>query len=257
METDNIASVPTDRRSLAVLPVDWAHTSAGPVELPMRFHDTGVVAAFFSVGAADAAPLIAELGFAPVSVAGRSIASLVFYDYRASTMGPYREVGLAVLATPRGRLTLPAWVVINLPVTAVPAAVAGCEIWGYPKFVTRIDHVQEPAGFSGAVHDPQGGLVCCLQGAPGAAIRIPSFTLSTFTRLGGRIVRTDVRIQARLRAHRAGSLRVRVGDSPHPMTSNLRALRIAGRAPVVALAATDMRVVLPRGRLVGPVQASE
>ncbi len=158
----------------------------------------------------------------------------------------YNEVGTAIFAARRGErvalggiadlLRAPrernvgAWVV-DLPVTTEAANAAGREIWGYPKFVTRIDFSMEAREFASTVYDPQGREICVLAGDLGVGVPIPPMSLMTFTQLAGELVRTHVDVRAPTRLHPRSGLRLRLGDSEHDMTTHLRMLGLEGAKP--------------------------
>jgi hypothetical protein len=76
-------------------------TSAGPCDLPILYSDASLLGLLYRVEPAKAAPLI-DVNFEPWVVLGKAIAMLCFFDYRATTIGPYGEVGLGVLVRRRG-----------------------------------------------------------------------------------------------------------------------------------------------------------
>jgi hypothetical protein len=224
-------------------------TSAGPVELPILYHDVTSVLALFHGSAAGARTLLAGTGLEPGLVRGeRAVVAMAFYDYRRTSAGPYLEVGTAIfvvragerpsrlgmldLLRPPARRRLGAYVV-DLPVTTALACAAGRELWGYPKFVTGITLRCAGRDLDSAVLDPDatGATICRLAGRLGGGVPAPPLSLMTYSRRGDQLLRTHVTVRGRMVAHRPGSAVLEVGASSHRMAANLHTLGLAGARP--------------------------
>lgn len=106
------------------------------VTLPVVIRDSTVAAAVFCCSAADARTAIADDRLQPLTVAGRSIAVLIFVQYHDSDLGTYEEVGLMVAVRGPGRRAIGAYT-LELPVTQAFTLEAGRAIWGLPKWLAR------------------------------------------------------------------------------------------------------------------------
>lgn len=238
-------------------------TSAGLVDLPILYFDATNVVALFEADRGGAEALLAGTGLVPAMIRGdRAVVGLSFYEYRHTSVGVYNEVGTAIFAARRGdrvmlgglldlyrapaRRTVGAYVV-DLPVTTEAANAAGRELWGYPKFVTRIDVRLAGRRFDGTVFDPDGAEICTLAGNAGFGVPVPPVSLVTFTQLSGQLVRTPIDVRAPTRAHGPGDLALRVGSSRHPMADNLRRLGLDGAAPRLVLSTTRFQSKLWAG----------
>jgi len=151
-------------------------TVLGEVQLPIYFLDTSSLIAIFRANAEGVAKLLEGTGLSSaLSLAGKPLVFISFYEYRESTVGAYNEVGIAIPVIPEGvkrpkngfrdllRSTdesLIGWHIVNLPVTTELANAAGKEIWGYPKFVTQIPFKLDKSSFTAEVKDPQNGNIC-------------------------------------------------------------------------------------------------
>jgi hypothetical protein len=240
-------------------------TSAGPVELPILYFDVRNVVALFDAPLGPARDLLREVGLTPVTMApGKAVVGLSFYDYLDTTVGPYQEVGTAIFAVREGEESGPValfdllrppsarrlgmWVV-DLPVSTTIANAAGRELWGYPKFVTRIPFRLEHARFDGAVLDPDGaGEICRLTGRLGAGVPAPPLSLMTYSRRDGALVRAHVDVRGLVRLGAGGALTLSVGASHHPMAERLRALGLDGAGPRVTLSTERFQSRLHEGR---------
>ena len=139
-------------------------TSAGPVELPVRYHDGSLMGAFWLVEETKAAALLPD-NLEPLLLPGRNAAAGLFMmDYRNSTLGPYGEVGIGIQAVRKGTgATLIGYLwdmvanvfhvdemlslfgqedsglyVVTLPVTTQVSVAGGREVWGFPKYLAEM-----------------------------------------------------------------------------------------------------------------------
>ncbi|HSQ63745.1 MAG TPA: acetoacetate decarboxylase family protein [Polyangiaceae bacterium] len=242
-------------------------TSAGLVELPILYYDASNVVALFDADRRGAEQLLVGTSLEPAGPRGdKALVGLSFYEYRRTTVGVYNEVGTAILARkvgtrgllhplvemmlPPSRRAVGAWVV-DLPVTTEAANAAGRDLWGYPKFVTEIELELRGKSVRGVVHDPLGGdAICQLSGEMGAGIVSPAMSVVTFTKLDGALVRTHIDVRAPTRMRAAGSIRLDVGTSTHPMAKNLRTLGLDGAKPKALIVTERFQSLLHAGRRV-------
>jgi hypothetical protein len=223
-------------------------TSQGLVDLPILYFDTSMVGAFFDAPLGGAEALLAGTGLVPAPLfEDRATWALVFFDYRDTSVGAYHEVGVAIfalragerrprfslldlLAPPRRRRI--GSFVVDLPVSTEIANAAGREIWGYPKFVTDLPFQLRGRRFQGIVKDPDGETeIVRLEGELGRGLLAPPFSLMTYTRLEGELIRTPVDVRGAVRLHRPGSVRLELGASGHPMKERLSKLCTPGMQP--------------------------
>lgn len=247
-----------DRMMEELRPVE---TAVGQVELPIRYWDVSVGVGFFSADLAAAEELVAPMTLEPVTLRGRAIATLNFYEYRGTSIGPYNEVALTVFAKPRKRRRVPAgaylllpnhlraigFAVLDLPVTTAIANVAGREIWGYPKFVTELPVKFETSGFNGEVQGPDGEPICALRGTLGKGAPFPMVDLVSYTSLHGQPWRTEITTGGHHRVFAGSGLRVDLGSSSHTMRAHLEQLRLADASPLIFLESHDFRSLLHAG----------
>jgi alkylation response protein AidB-like acyl-CoA dehydrogenase len=238
-------------------------TSQGPVELPILYRDVTTVVPLFTVARAAAVELLADTDLEPVCIGERhAVVGLAFYEYRDTTVGVYNEVGTAMFVSRRGervRLGLAdllrapvnrtvGMYVIDLPVTTAIANAAGRELWGYPKFVTAIALQLRGREVLGSVRDPDGdGDICSLRGRLGPSMPVPPLSLMTYSHLDGALMRTHVDVRGTTQAHTAGTVRLTIGESTHPMASRLRALGLDGARPRLVLATDRFQSLLHAG----------
>jgi hypothetical protein len=253
--TDRFFDVPRIRRA----------TSAGPVDLPILYRDVTNVIALFEAPLPGVEAVLAGTGLEAAMVVGdRAVVGLSCYEYRDTTVGVYNEVGTAIFvvrlgerrprfgwadlyASPLHR-TIAAYVV-DLPVTTKEADAAGREIWGYPKFVTRIPFRAEGPEIACSVEDPEiaGGRILSFAGRLGPGLPAPPFDLVTYSFLEGGLVRTPIDVRGPVTAHLPGSVRLELGGSTHRMAANLRRLGLVSAKPRVVIRTDRFQSILHGG----------
>ncbi len=226
-------------------------TSEGPVDLPILYFDATNVVAAFGVKPEIAKRLLPR-ELEPVCVRDRAVVALSFYEYRSSSVGPYNEVGTAILAKRIGQKTrwsTAAGFVVDLPVTTRTANAAGREIWGYPKFVTPITFSLQDRRFSSSVTDPEADEpIVTIFGQMGMPLPSPPISFSTFTLRDQRLLRTTITVRGRCAIRGRGNVTLRVGrGSQHRMAQNLRALDLDGARPIALITTQKFKATLPEG----------
>jgi hypothetical protein len=249
-------------------PKETVTTSLGKLELPVRYHDLSAVLAFFPVARERAEAVLQNAPLVPVRfMGGRALVAVTLFDYRDTSVGPYRECGVSIATIPRGsrQPTLPllqviraphrgvlGFQVIDLPVTSDAADVGGREVWGLPKFKTEIDWNLEGVRFSGAVLAPDGNRrILTLEGSLGHTLITPMTDLVIYSLRGGELLHTRASGKGAMHTGRGRGLVLRVGDSDHPMAERLRVLGLDGAHPMFAQAGPQLQLVLPAGRPIG------
>ena len=235
-------------------------TSAGPCAMPILYTDAHYLGLIYRVDVARAtACLPANSPFEVMPIAGKAAVQLAFFEYRASTVGAYNEVALAITVRRKGKRpsTLRAlidprgnddqgWVFSNLPVTTEGARAAGCEIWNYPKYVTGIDCDFRPTGIRGVL---EGELELLI--GPGGRMVTPGVPFLLMSVKDGRVLRTTVETNHKLRWGGAATTELRViGDGP--TSDNVARMGLDALQPSFAMRTMEMRSVLPLGKDVGP-----
>lgn len=240
-------------------------TSEGNVEMPILYFDNSIMMALFRVDYEKAQALVADRGLEAVRfIGGKALVAMAFYEYRATSIGDYNEVGVAIAVVPAGTAapTQPllsmfqsldrapiGFCVIDLPVTTAAACAAGKEIWGYPKFVTPIEFQLQEKRFHGSVKDPatRQDLVQ-LSGKAGLGVHSPLLDLVLYSRHQESLLRTLVITRGGAQACLPGSLKITVGqESQHPMAKRLRALGLDNATPALVFHSHALQLRLNAG----------
>lgn len=259
------------------VPATTVQTSTGPVQLPILYRRTRNLNAFFMVPTERVNRVLVQKGAGALSpgcqIGGRALVALACYDYQDTSIGPYREIGLAVPVLPPGvRPTLGHWLqtltdvdspsrqlgfhVLHLPVDTEAACAAGREIWGLPKFVTPIAYEDTPGQARIVLHDPRHPYradlaILRLEGRLGAGLPGPSVSPLLYSHHEGCWLRTPVRVRGGGQAHVRPALLLRTGGSAHPMAQVIRELGLDGARPWLAMATERFQSRLPAGQPMG------
>ena len=119
------------------------------VGLPVRVRSAKMVAASFFVDHAATQELIDYSGLRASEVRpGRAMCSISGVQYLDNDLGPYNEVAVAFAVEPHdgpAPLTSPfggevSTFIHRLPVNQAFTCAAGRDIWGFPKWIARIDY---------------------------------------------------------------------------------------------------------------------
>lgn len=243
-----------------------ANTSEGNIELPMLFYDVGVRYLNFWVDYEKAASKLSGTGLLPCRFFnGKAIVSLVYFQYRSVDIGPYDEVTITIVARPESLkkplFYLPVFLtgsgmkknnigayVLEMPVTTRAARAAGREIWGYPKFVTKISSKLDPDNFQFGVFDPNTNeSIFSVRSKTGAGIKVRGFDLATYSNLNDSILKTIVNVDTKYRLSSVKDFELKAGPSSHGMTSNIKDLGLDRIKPFMVMASDSFRSRLNRG----------
>ncbi len=239
-------------------------TSAGDAAIPTIYRDAAALYAFYHVEYEHAAGLLEGTPLTPARL-GRSgaLAGVAAFDYRDTTIGPYREVAVGLAVVPRGvpatgstllHLLHPrahrdvALHVLDMPVTSPVANAGGRELWGFPKFVTAIevdlatDHVRAVARVPGVEE-----AIVTLEGRPGWGISLGAVDPVVYTIRNGELLRTVLEARGRMHVSRGRELTLRIGQVDHPMARRLRTLGLDSAHPMAVQLCLHYQVVLPAG----------
>lgn len=227
-------------------------TSAGEAEFPIFYYLVSSLILLFPVEYDRVAGKLSKLGLKPGLRWGKkAIVGLGFYEYLKTSIGPYNEVGLAIPALMQDeRPPLSGWLdmysnlntrklgfyIVDLPVTTEIAWAAGCEMWGFPKFITDISVRLDSKSFHGDLMDPESQEpIITVSGKLGLGIPSIPMSLALFSQLNGKMLRSLVNVRGPVKMRGKGGLRVEVSNSNHIMARNLRDLGLDKAQPLLVM----------------------
>lgn len=248
------------------VPHTTSHTSQGQVDLPIHYFDVSNSIAFFLADKKAVLDLLHGTPFKPVLTFGtKALVGISFYQYRATSIGPYNEVGIAIPVVPRNskkpfsslldlysniKTRRTGFYVLDLPVSTAAADAAGRELWGFPKFVTQIDYFQAGRHMHMRVADPEGkGDIFSFSGCSNASVKLPPLSVVTYSCLHGQALRTQVNIRGKVHTSFGGNLHLHIGHSNHVMAQHLRQLGLQGAKPLLVQVSDEFQSRLPAGQI--------
>jgi hypothetical protein len=230
------------------LPTTSVPTTAGPVDVPVRYYDSSAAHLCFPVDAGAAGGLLPGVTWmTPSRLGRRALAVLSLYEHRCTTIGPYTEIALSVLVDDLWRprpcglatdllrrvdLRRTGRYVASLAVTSEEARVVAQEIWGQPAM--RMAAEADLMGRELTVRSRELGLT--VEGRLGPGVRCPEADWILYGRRGESTVRTLVRTHGRLRLHSGGGMRLRLDTAAaEPLSGQVRRLGIDVARPLFVL----------------------
>ncbi|MDD1778714.1 MAG: acetoacetate decarboxylase family protein [Candidatus Helarchaeota archaeon] len=244
-------------------------TSGGSVELPILYREVSERRLNFFVDYEAALAKVEGTGLVPCKFYNhKALASLILWNYRDTSIGPYEEAALILIVRvkelPDRRFYLPtilfrkkssSWgnmgaYVLELPVTTEAARVAGREIWGYPKFATKIPFkFTSEKEFEFTILDPKSEEpLVSVQAKAGFGITMKGFDLITYSNHQNSILKTVVDIDTKYKSCLRNKVTLHVGDMDHRLTRNLRDLGLDHVKPWVIQITDHFRSRLNPGK---------
>jgi len=243
-------------------------TSEGKVDLPMFFYQVRVRHLNFFVDYDRVLPLLKGTGLVPCKFFnGKAVVSLIFYNYQKVSIPSYDEVTITIVVRPEmladpkiyltnflkqkgANWTVGAYV-LEMPVTRPEARAAGREIWGYPKFETKIPYKLEENYFEFAVLDPETEeQIVSVKGKTRIGIKMRAFDLVTYSNYSDSIWKTIIDVNAWYKNCFRRTAEVKVGPSKHGMAENIRQLGLDRLKPFAIQVTDKFRSKLNPGRAI-------
>jgi hypothetical protein len=230
-------------------------TSAGPCDLPIRYHDASLLVVGYRVGLDRVRSQLAGIPLEPMAFWGKALVILGLFEYRDTSIGPYNEVGLSVYAKRLGTSPSPLRVlqetmsvedvgmhVFNLPVNTENACAAGVDLWGFPKYVSEIQTSFQP----GRVEGRLGQEFSIVHQRRPFAFETCGMPFVTYSIHHNRFLRTITEVENRIRVDRGSKVRLKLlGDGP--TTRTIQALGLDRMRPLLAFRTDGLRCLLPAG----------
>ena len=224
-------------------PGDTAPQSPGALSLPVLYRGAHMVSVIYATNLRDANESLGEAGVTAVSIAAdRALLTLSWFQYPESSIGPYAELAVAILARAdgdQGRLPLlRAWLgdrqiagyVLHLPVTSEVACTGGRERFGFPKTLAEINYERQADGCLAELRSG-GQRILTMRIPKRRSVPVPLAQLATFSVLNQTLLHARVPIHGatpRLSSARGTVLTL---DAPAtPIARTLRALIGSRRA---------------------------
>jgi hypothetical protein len=238
--TDQFFQVPRHKASLSI----------GEVMVPAFCQEVSARMLVWLLPARLAAAKLAGTGLVPSRLAGHAVVFLSYFHYGRTTVGPYDEVGLLVLARAEQRIRRPArgLYAVELALTSEVPCIGGRELLGLSKYLTDVGHQFRGDRFSfSLVHSETGNPTLKVSGRIGQGVVVRSPPLVNLSNLGGEVLRTVVDTDTSWRIGRALDVCLRFDSSDGHLGHHVADLGLDGRRPLCVLASDDLRGRLNAG----------
>ena len=258
------------------VPISVAQTSEGRVDLPIFYYNVGIRHLNYWVDYDRVAPKLEGIGLVPCRFFnGKALVSLIFFNYRDVSIGPYEEVTITIIVRPVALkdpgIYLPTFLkrkgenwgsvgayVLEMPVTIPQARAAGREIWGYPKFLTKIPFRLTGRYFAFEVKDPDADdAIFSVEGMMGPGICLKATDLVTFSNLNDSIVKTIINVDATTTLCFSKGVKLKVGRTSHGMAANIQDLGLQDLQPAFIMSSDNYRTRLNQGSAIAPWKTPE
>jgi hypothetical protein len=210
------------------------------VRMPVEVRAASASVAYYLVPTAGAQALIAPSGLHVASVLpGRTLCTIGIMDYRDNDLGQYHEVAITFFVRERDARSVPvvggplaiargklAAYIHQLPVDAEFSCQAGRKIWGFPKFMSRIE-VRRERGVEESTLTVGGANVLTQRMRIGGRRSFSKREQVSYAMLDGTLYRTPSVMSGDGVGFRFGGARLELGD--HPIADELRSLGLPKR----------------------------
>lgn len=230
--------------------------STGDLHLPILYYNTTACFLSYRVSLEAIRTLLPDGLEALTIPGGYGLATLAFFHYVDTSVGPYNEMGLAVAAYARGQRlrawnplqsTMPCMHVLDLPVTTDAAFNAGRQVWGYPKTIEpiQVSIRGRQLDFSvGTVKTKEPTLRVQATIGMGLPGRAPD--MRTISILNGKAINTHITMRGSMNIHRCSAISTVISGESQ-LAIHLRALELQHARPLVVQLGQGIRAVLPEG----------
>jgi hypothetical protein len=227
--------------------------------IPVSYSGATVVAAVYLIRASTAHELVDCPKLHPLILPGnRSVSVITMFDFKASSIGPYKELSIGILASTTsislrtvlsalsGPAPIGAWV-LELPVSSPAACRGGIELFGYPKSLACIDVHDVHNKYSYSVRDEGREVVSC-ELTLGRGVRLPIRQLVTYSKLGGDLLETKIPVSWHPTLSSGRGVRMRLGTPGHRVRDTIARLLLPAE-PIFILHGAGFEAILNAVRL--------
>lgn len=234
--------------------------TGGTCAVPIVYRDVYAVAGIFLAPTLKLRDLLPTSKLVPAEVfPGKGLLAIMAFDYRDTSIGPYKELAIAVPARYRPKLNPPlvpamrmaaslsyeafVW---QLPVTTEIALHAGIDIWGYPKFLGEIEFKEDERYVICSLSE-KGDHILTLKVKKSLPKLKTYFDLNTFTVKGRELLFTAIKgVSTSLgRSFLPGTAELTLGE--HNLSRKIR--EIAPGKSIHSLYIPKARTILPEAEM--------
>ncbi|MBD2858988.1 acetoacetate decarboxylase family protein [Spongiibacter sp. KMU-158] len=238
------------------------------ISLPVRIDEASMMMHFYTVKTAVVRRILADTGFTPVELfPGRALMQLIGVDYRRNDLGDYNEAAILFPVTTPGQAPVRVPLlgalsrmasgkldnfVYRMPVDQPFTTHAGRFIWGFPKWVSKVDFELDDKRVRTRFED-DGELIFDINAAANGRRKMPEQEAPSLTVRHGRASRIVGSTWGEGFTFKLGGKKPEIGNS-HPLAKLLRELGLPKR-PLCTLSVRDGKMKFPGAEEVAIGQA--
>lgn len=195
---------------------------------PIVYRHSRAAAVLYAIASETAESLLAGTGLRAVTIAGRAVVNVAWFEYAESSIGPYREFSLGIIASRerlrltnvanllRGRASGIGAFIVALPVDSEVARGGGVALYGLPKTLLELQSNWQPSHLEVTISE-QARTILTLHLPLGAGFPLRVRQLLIFSRLQGQILSTPIDTDWVTRLDLVGRPRLTVVDRSHEL----------------------------------------
>lgn len=231
--------------------------TGGKCDVPILYRDVFAASGIFTAPALALKNLLPTSQLVPVEMfPGKGLLVFTAYDYRDTSIGPYREFAISIPARYNPRFNVPLVPALRmsfsfsyevfiwqLPLTSEVGLHAGIDIWGFPKFAADIDITQDEKTVTCTLAE-EGQHILTLEVNKNAAKMKSFFDYVLYSVKDQELLRTHVDgISGSMgTSFRPGAARLELGE--HPLSRKIR--EVAPGKSIQTLYVPEGKMILPQ-----------
>lgn len=231
--------------------------TGGSIQVPIFYQDVFAIAANFMAPTLPLKDLLPTSELVPVEILpGKGLITFIAFDYHASSIGPYRELGMAIPVRHQPRFNVPLFPALRmaaslsfeayvwqLPITSEVGLNAGMDIWGYPKFMAEIEFSESEKSVVCSLSEKGEHILTLEVGKPKPKMK-SYFDLGTYSVKDDELLFTPVRglSGAIGRSFLPGTATLSLGE--HPLSRSIR--EVAPGKSIQTLYLPKAQIILPQ-----------
>ncbi len=214
------------------------------IQPPILYSQSRAAAVLYAIALETAEMLLDGTGLVAVNLGGFGIVNAAWFDYGASSIGPYREFSIGIMASRerlrisaaanllRGRAGSVGAFILALPVDSEVARSGGVALYGLPK--TRLDLALRwsPRRLDAAPYNEEGKPIFSMQLPLGFGVPCWVRQLLIYSRIEGRILATSISTSWFAQIDLVGRPRLTVENRHHPIGQLVTSLGLESARPL-------------------------
>jgi hypothetical protein len=195
---------------------------------PIVYRQSRAAAVLYAIASETAESFLQGTGLQAIEVGGHAVVNAAWFEYAESSIGPYREFSLGIVASRerlrltnlanllRGRASGIGAFVVALPVDSELACAGGVALYGLPKSLLKLESSWQPSQLEVTISE-QAQTILSMRLPLGVGLPLRIQQLLIFSRLAGQLLSTPIVTDWDSRLDLVGRPRLTVADRSHTL----------------------------------------